>query len=332
MRRLGIAFGWRDAPLENILTCARFAEEAGAESVWVPEAWGRDAFLALAAVAQATERVKLATGIVNVYSRSPAALAMAAATLDERSKGRVILGLGSSGPGVVERWHGAHFERPLTRIRETVAIARLVLSGAKVDYQGSLFRVSGFKLAMTPPKGRIPIYIAALGPKMLRLAGAVGDGVLLYLYSLATIPKAIEEIRNGANQAGRSLETFDVAALLPTVVSESKEAQALVAPLIAYYVGGMGSYYRRLINESGFQSEASKIAEAWQSGDRLSATRAVSERLIDSVALAGTPDDCRGRLEEFRKSGVSLPILSLSTQDDRSTLASCDAIKAMLSG
>ena len=333
MKRLGVAFGWREAPLENILTCARYAERAGVESVWIPEAWGRDAFLALSAIAQVTERAKLATGIVNVYSRSPAALAMAAATLDELSNGRGILGLGSSGPGVIERWHGIRYEGPLTRIRETVKIVRLALSGAKADFQGSLFHVSDFKLAMAPPKHRIPIYIAALGTKMLRLTGEIGDGVLLYLCSLPTIPKAVEEIRKGANEAGRSLENFDVAALLPTVVSENrKEAQAVVAAAIAYYVGGMGSYYRRLINESGFQSEAVKINQAWQSGDRLSARRAVSERLIDSVALAGTPDECGRRLEEFRKSGVSLPILSLSTQDDRSTLASCDAIKAMLSG
>jgi len=331
MKKLGVAFSWRESPLENILTCARCAEQAGIESVWIPEAWGRDAFLALAAVAQATDRVKLGTGIVNVYSRSPAALAMSAATLDELSHGRAILGVGSSGPGVVERWHGIRYERPLTRVRETVRIARLALSGATTDFQGSFFHVSGFKLAMGPPRRAVPIYIAALGPKMLRLAGEIADGVLLYLCSLPAIPKAINEIRKGANRAGRSLDNFEIATLLPTVVSENrKEAQSIVARAIAYYVGGMGTYYRRVISESGFASEASKINEAWQRGDRLSATNAVSEQLISSVALAGPPAECRQKLEDFTKSGVNLPILSISAQDDRATNDSCATIRALM--
>jgi F420-dependent oxidoreductase-like protein len=331
MKRLGVAFSWRESSLENILTCARCAEQAGIESVWIPEAWGRDAFLTLAAVAQVTDHVKLGTGIVNVYSRSPATLAMGAATLDELSKGRAILGVGSSGPGVVERWHGIRYERPLTRVRETVGIVRLALSGATTNFQGSFFHVSDFKLAMDHPKRPIPIYVAALGPKMIRLAGEIADGVLLYLCSLQAIPKANEEIRKGADEAGRPLENFDIAALLPTVVSESRsDAQAMVARAIAYYVGGMGTYYRRVISESGFASEASKINEAWQRGDRLSATKAVSPQLIDSVALAGSPDECRRKLEDFRSSGVTLPIVSLSTQDGHATMNSCETIKTLM--
>jgi len=330
MKRLGIAFSWRENDLQNILTCARFADQAAVESVWIPEAWGRDALLALGAIARETSHVKLGTGIVNVYSRSPATLAMGAATLDELSNGRAILGVGSSGPGVVERWHGIPYKRPLTRVRETVKIARLALSGASTDFQGSFFHVGGFKLA-TGPKHAVPIYIAALGPKMLRLAGEIADGVLLYLCSLQAIPNTIKQIENGANEAGRSLEKFDVAALLPTVVSENcREAQAAIARAIAYYVGGMGMYYRRIISESGFASEASKINEAWQRGDRNGATKEVSERLINSVALAGSPEECRRRLEDFRQSGVALPIASLSVQDSRATADSCETIKTLM--
>ena len=333
MGRLGVAFSWRESSLENILTCARCAEEAGIESVWIPEAWGRDAFVALAAVAQVTDHVKLGTGVVNVYSRSPATLAMGVATLDELSGGRAILGVGSSGPRVVEHWHGSRFERPLSRVRETVAIVRLALSGATTDFQGSFFRVSGFRLAMGKPKYSIPIYIAALGPRMLRLAGEIADGVLLYLCSLHAVAKAMKEIRRGADEVGRSLENFAVAALLPTVVSENRrEAQAAVARVIAYYVGGMGDYYRRAIDESGFATEASEINEAWRRGDRQSATKAVTERLIDSVALAGPADECRRRLEDFRSSGVVLPILSLSTQNGFAAAAFCETVKALMAG
>jgi len=332
-KRLGVAFSWRAASLENILSCARCAEEAGIESVWIPEAWGRDAFLTLAAIAEVTRRVKVGTGIVNVYSRSPAALAMGAATLDELSKGRAILGVGASGPGVVERWHGIRYERPLTRVRETVEIVRLALSGVTTDFQGSSFHVKDFKLAMDHPKRVMPIFIAALGPKMLRVAGQVADGVILYLYSLAAIPNAIREIRKGATEAGRPFENFEVAALLPTVVSENRgEARIIVARAIAYYVGGMGTYYRRAISGFGFASEASKIKEAWQRGDRRSATKEVSDQLIDSVALAGSIDECRLRLQDFRNAGVTLPILSLSTQDDRTTAESCETIKTLMRG
>jgi len=331
VKRLGVAFSWRENSLENIIKCARCAEEAGVESVWMPEAWGRDAFLALGAIAQATERVKLGTGIVNVYSRSPATLAMSVATLDEISKGRGILGLGSSGAGVVERWHGIRYQRPLTRMRETVAIVRQALSGATANFQGSVFNVRDFKLAMPTPNHVIPIYVAALGPKMLRLAGEVADGVLLYLCSLPLIPKAIEEVRKGAKESGRPFENIDIAAHLPTVLSKDRgEAQARVARVIAYYVGGMGTYYRRAVSESGFAAEANKINEAWQRGDRLSATKAVSEQLIDSVALAGTEDDCRKKLEDFRRSGLDLPILSVATLDGQATTDSCDTIKSLM--
>jgi probable F420-dependent oxidoreductase len=297
----------------------------------MPEAWGRDAFLALAAIARSTEHVKLGTGIVNVFSRSPATLAMSAATLDELSNGRAILGLGSSGPGVVERWHGIRYERPLTRVRETVGIARLALSGASTDFQGSVFHLSNFKLAMDQPQRKIPIYVAALGPKMLSLAGEIADGVLLYLRPLSLIPNAINEVRKGADKARRQVSDVDIAALLPTAVSEDRrEARDGVARAIAYYVGGMGTYYRRLVSESGFESEAAKIKYAWEQGDRVSATNAVSDRLIDSVALAGSPDECRRKLQDFRNSGVTLPILSLSTEAGHGTMGFCESIKTLM--
>jgi probable F420-dependent oxidoreductase len=299
----------------------------------MPEAWGRDAFMALAAVARSTERVKLGTGIVNVYSRSPATLAMGAATLDELSNGRAILGLGSSGPGVVERWHGIPYDRPLTRIRETVNIARLALSGASTDFQGAIFRVSDFKLAMDHPQRRVPIYLAALGPKMLALAGEIADGVLLYLRPIQSIPDAINEIRKGVEKAGRQVSDLDVAALLPTAVSANRrDARDEVAKAIAYYVGGMGTYYRQLVSESGFESEAVMIRSAWELGDRISATKAVSDRLIDSVAVAGSPDECRKKLGEFRSSGVTLPILSLSTQARGEIMGFCESIKMLMAG
>ncbi len=330
MKRLGLSFGWREKSLKDIVSCCQVADDAGLESVWIPEAWGRDAFVALAAIANATQRIKLATGIVNVYSRSPAAIAMGAATLEELANGRVMLGLGSSGSMVVERWHGLHFEQPFTRLRESIAIVRQILSGSSVNLQGKIFHVSDFRLAVQPPTRKISIYLAALGPRMLRLAGGIADGVLLYLCPLTNVREAMVEIRKGAEQVNRPIGDVDVAAFLPTCVSErAEEARLAVAKVIAYYVGGMGTYYYQTVSESGFRTEADIIRAAWQRGDRVAATTEVTQRLIDSVALAGSPDECRKRLEEFRTAGVSLPILSFSIADQKGPQTVSEAIKTL---
>jgi F420-dependent oxidoreductase-like protein len=330
MKRLAVSFSWRDKSLQDIVSCGRLAEEVGLETVWISEAWGRDAFLALAAVAASTHRIKLGTGIVNVYSRSPATIAMAITTLDELSNGRAILGLGSSGAAVVERWHGLHYQRPLTRLHETITIVRQILSGNTVNLQGRIFQVSDFQLAVQPPTHTIPIYLAALGPKMLRLAGSIADGVLLYLCPMSKIAYAIAHVREGANLAGRPSASVDVAAFLPTFVSENREeARRNVAASVAYYVGGMGTYYHRLLTESGFEAEANRIRDAWQRGDRVSATKQVTDQIVGSVALAGTPNECRSRLEEFRRAGVDLPILSFYIPDEKALQTVRESIRSL---
>lgn len=333
MNRLGLSFSWREKSLTDIVSCCQIAEEVGLDSVWIPEAWGRDAFLTLAAIANATERIKLATGIVNAYSRSPAAIAMGIATLEELSHGRAILGLGSSGSGVVERWHGFHFQKPLTRLRESTTIIRQILSGSPVNLHGEVFQVGDFRLATQTPTRNIPIYIAALGPKMLRLSGEVADGALLYLCPPSKVHDAIAQVQLGAEHAGRPSGSVDIAAFLPTCVSENAErARLTIARAIAYYVGGMGTYYHRMVSESGYRKEADNIRAAWLRGDRATATKQVTQQLIDSVALAGFPAECRTRLEDFRKAGVNLPILSFSLSDQKGKQSVGDSIKALAGG
>jgi len=330
MNRLGVSFSWRDKSLADIVSCSRSAEDAGVESVWISEAWGRDAFLALAAIAAATKRIKCATGIVNVYSRSPATIATSTATLDELSNGRAILGVGSSGALVIERWHGLRYDQPFARIRETTAIVRQILAGGQLRFQGDIFHVSDFRLAVPPPSHKIPIYLAALGPKMLKLAGRIADGVLLYLCPLPKIADAVAEVRKGTAKAKNQSEKVDVAAFLPTVVSQSQEkAQQAIAAAIAYYVGGMGTYYHRIVSESGFETQANRIRAAWQSGDRAGAITAVSAELVDSIGLAGPPDQCKRKLEEFRKAGIDLPILSFYMPNNESAEIARESIKAL---
>ncbi len=306
------------------------AEQAGVESAWIPEAWGRDAFLALATVANATQHIKLATGIINAYSRTPAAIAMATATLEELSNGRAMLGIGSSGASVIERWHGLHFQQPFTRLRECVAIIRQILSGERVNFDGKVFHVSNFRLAMQAPTRKIPIYLAAMSPQMLQLAGEIADGALLYLNPLAKMPEAIAEIQKGAEKANRPAGSVDVAAFLPTIVTEQPElGKQLVARVIAYYVGGMGAYYHRKLSEVGFKDVADKIQAAWMRGDRARATSEVTQELVDAIAITGTPAQCRSKLQEFRKAGVSLPILSFSVDNPQAVQAVSASIKTL---
>jgi len=332
MNRLGISFGWRDKSLTGIVECVQVAEQAGVESAWIPEAWGRDAFLALATIANATKRIKLATGIINAYSRSPAAIGMATATLEELSDSRAILGIGTSGALVIERWHGLHFQQPFTRLRECITIVRQILSGEQVNLEGKVFHVSNFRLATQAPTRRIPIYLAAMSPQMLQLAGEIADGALLYLQPLSKMADAIAQLQKGAEHAKRPAGSVDVAASLPTLVSEQPEqAKQLVARVIAYYVGNMGVYYHRKLSESGFKAEADKIQAAWMRGDRAKATSEVTQELVDAVAITGTASQCRLRLQEFRKAGVTLPILSFSVDNQQAAQTVSESIKTLTS-
>ncbi|HXG67099.1 MAG TPA: LLM class flavin-dependent oxidoreductase, partial [Blastocatellia bacterium] len=184
MRRLGLylgrlpGFDKRGLDRRELLECVRAADACGYDSFWLPEAWEREAFATLAEIALRTERIGIATGIINVFSRSPALIAMGAATLDEISGGRVRLGLGTSGARVIEDFHGVPYRKPLTRLKETIQIIRLLLAGERVDFEGDCFRLKRFKLGFKPLRADIPIYVAALTPKSLRQLGHVADGWL----------------------------------------------------------------------------------------------------------------------------------------------------------
>lgn len=172
MARIGLTLPRsEDLPRQEIVEVVQQAEALGYDSVWVGESWGRDGFTWLTQLACHTTRIKLATGITTVFSRAPALIAQTVAALDEISAGRVILGLGTSGPLVIENWHGLPFERPLRRTREYIEIIRLILSGERVNYQGEIFQLKGFRLPFAPVRSRVPIYVASLGPQNLRLTG-----------------------------------------------------------------------------------------------------------------------------------------------------------------
>jgi alkanesulfonate monooxygenase SsuD/methylene tetrahydromethanopterin reductase-like flavin-dependent oxidoreductase (luciferase family) len=264
----------------------------------------------LSAAAAQTSRILLGTGITSVFVRTAPTIAMAAAAVDDISGGRFILGLGSSHKVQVEGEHGVAYAKPLTRVRESVAVIRELLRTGRATYAGETVRINNFDLWFTPRRPDIPIYLSAVFENGIRLCGEIADGVLLTRITVATAAQVREQLRAGATRAGRDPNTIAVASLLPTVVAETRAAAlAALRPGLAFYAGFFPRY-NRLMAEHGFAGEAAAIAAAWSRGDREAAERAVSDALIDATSIAGTPAECRARVEEYRAAGMDVPILS----------------------
>ena len=309
MERLGIAVSGGPSPAE-IVELVGLAERLGYESAWVAEGHGGDQFAILAAAATQTSRILLGTSITSVFVRTVPTIAMAAASVDDISAGRFILGIGSSHKVQVEAEHGVPYGKPLTRVRESVAAIRELLRAGRASYRGEAVRIDNFDLWFTPRRPEIPIYLSAVFPKMIALCGEIADGVMLTRSTLATAARVREQLRDGARRAGRDPGRIVVSSLLPTVVAASREAAlAELRPGLAFYAGFFPRY-NRLMAEHGFAADAAAIAAAWAKGDRAAAERAVSDALIDGTSIAGTPDQCRARIEAYRQSGLDLPILS----------------------
>ncbi|HVF92499.1 MAG TPA: LLM class flavin-dependent oxidoreductase [Blastocatellia bacterium] len=321
MRRLGLylgrlpGFDKRGLDRRELIECVRAAEACGYDSFWMPEAWEREAFAVLTELATRTSRIGLGTGIVNVFSRSPALLAMSAATLDDISEGRFRLGLGTSGARVVEDFHGSPFNRPLTRLKETIQIVRLLLSGEPADFEGECFKLERFKLGFKPLRPDIPIYVAALSPNSLRQLGETADGWLPTHWPRAHLSEGLREIVAGAARAGRDAGRIEAAPFVNVIVDDdaSRARNAARFPL-AYYIGGMGRYYHASLSRLGFSAEADRIREAWQAGRPRDAIKAVTDELIDQVAICGPLESCRAKLDEMYETGATLPLIPIPAE------------------
>lgn len=304
MTRTGVLFA-----LADDLDLVRQAEALGYESVWAAEGQGKTAFGKLERWASVTDRVGLATGIVNVFSRTPAALAAATATLDAHSQGRAILGLGVAHPDVVEGFHGAEFDRPLRRLHEYVRLVRRYLRGEVSSFEGEFFSPArtSFWDAFEPVRGEIPIYNAALGPGNVRLTGQVADGWLPNLYPMDGFEEAMEWLATGAERAGRSVDDVDVAMYVLAVPDEDRDAaRRRAAEHVAYYLRDLPGYYDRPAAQAGFADEVAAVEAADSTTE---ATAEIGDAFLDTVAVAGTPDECRARVDELRSAGIDLPIV-----------------------
>ena len=310
MERIGVAFTSNLAPKE-IVECVQLAEELGYESAWMAEGHGGDPFSILTACGLATEAILLGTSITSVFVRSAPTIAMAAACLDHFSQGRCILGLGSSHKVQVEPEHGLTFDQPVQRLRECVDIVRGLLRDGEVSYKGSVFNIDRFDLWFKPLRPEIPIYVAAVFPKMLEICGEIAQGTLLTSCTLEHATSAAEHVALGAIRAGRNPVEVDVATLLPCrISSDPEEARNSMRPGFAFYAGF--PRYRRLMAEAGFAQEVEAMHQAWRQGDTEGVTRLVPTGLIDKMALAGTADRCQQRLHDYRRAGITLPVVSPS--------------------
>ncbi|KTG26979.1 LLM class flavin-dependent oxidoreductase [Haloferax profundi] len=314
--RIGVLFALRDDPSLVVR-----AEELGYESAWAAEGQGKTAFGKLERWAVHTDEIGLATGIVNVFSRTPATLAAATATLDAHSNGRAILGLGVAHPGVVETFHGVPFERPLSRMHEYVELVRRYLRGEADSFDGEFFTPerTSFWDAFEPVRDEVPIYNGALGPANVRLTGQVADGWLPNLYPRPQFEEAMGWLQTGAERAGRDVSDVDVAMYVLTSVHEDPdEAHRAAAEHVAYYLRDVPGYYDRAAKEAGFadEVEAVRAAPTTEAG----ATE-ISADFLAPLGIVGTPDDARRRLDELREMGVDLPIVRAPGGVDRDWVA-----------
>ena len=292
------------------------AERLGYESVWAAEAYGSDAATVLGWLAGLTSTIKLGSAIFQMPGRSAAMTAMTAATIDQLSGGRMLLGIGSSGPQVAEGWHGQRFGRQMQRTREYVAVVRKALARERLEFDGETLTLplpdgpgKALKLTIAPVQEQIPIYLAAIGPNNTRLAGEIADGWIPTLFSPEHVAESRTLLQEGAARSGRSLEGFDIAPTVYVAITDDIAAgRDLVRPLVALYVGGMGSrtqnFYNALVCRYGFEDEAREVQDLYLDGKRDEAAAALSDELIDTVALCGPAEHVRDRLAVYRAAGV----------------------------
>ncbi|MFB6084182.1 MAG: LLM class flavin-dependent oxidoreductase [Halorientalis sp.] len=291
---------------------ATTAEQLGYGSVWMPELWGSDAFVQLSAVAAATDEVRLGTAIANVFSRSPAVLSMAAATVDRYADGRMVLGTGVSTAKAIEDLHGMDYENPVRRAHETIAVAQRYLSTdeGRVSYDGELIQVEDFE-----PLGRdVPVYHAALGPANRRVVARLADGWIPHNVPFPDLPEAFGDIEETAAEAGRDASEITVAPYVPSAVSDEdpEAARDAIRGHVAYYVGN-GEGYRKAVAQR-FPDGADAVAERWRDGDRGAAKDAVTDEMVDALGVAGTTEQARDRLDELQDGIVDLPMITVPRQ------------------
>ena len=294
--------------IEEVLHCSKSLSDSKIDSIWIPETWGMENFSTMSAVASNTDSQKIGSSIINIYSRSPSTIAMGAATVDILSKGRLILGLGTSSMPIVEDFHGNKFSNPVQRMKEYVEIIRLALSKKQMNYSGKVFQLNNFTLLIEPKRKSIPIYLAAINEKMVNLTWEIADGVIFYLRPLEEMKKTITKMQ--------SKKRIDVTCQIITCISEDSEIAILRAKkTLAFYIS-VGNIYREFLSKNGFQNETNNIFDEFKKSGFKSNHELVTEKMLNSLCIAGNPNESKKQLQKFRDSGVDLPIIQFNPIED----------------
>ena len=324
--RLGLHIGYWGLGMsaQEQLDLVLEAEKLGYDSVWTAEAYGSDAATILAWLAGQTERVKLGSAIFQMPGRSAAMTAMTAATIDQLSDGRMLLGIGSSGPQVAEGWHGQRFGKQLQRTREYVAVVRMALARERVVFEGETLQLplpdgpgKALKLTIAPVQERMPIYLAAIGPKNTTLGAEIADGWIPTLFSPEHVGEFRPLLEEGFARAGggKGFDDFDIAPTVNVFVTDDVEsARDAMRPYVALYVGGMGSrkqnFYNQLVQRYGFEDAAREVQDLYLDGKKDEATAALPGELLDAISICGPRDVARERIAVFRDAGVGTLMVS----------------------
>jgi F420-dependent oxidoreductase-like protein len=332
--RLGLSLGYQTSwstPADH-LALAQEADRLGFAVVWAAEAYGSDSPSMLAWIAGQTTRIDVGSAVMQIPARTPAATAMTAATIDALSGGRFRLGLGVSGPQVSEGWHGVRFGKPLGRTREYVEIVKLALARKPVAYDGAHYTLplpdgpgKALRLGFHPPREHIPIYLAAVGPKNLELAGEIADGWLAVFFSPELGPEQLRDVAAGRAKVGAGLAGFDVVASVPVAIGVDVAACAdVVRPYAALYLGGMGSreqnFYNRLAVRMGYADAARTVQDLYLDRQLRAAAAAVPQQFIDRTCLLGPGDRIADRMAEYAAAGVTTLSVTLFAGDRESSL------------
>ena len=301
---------------DELVAYTQRAEKFGIDQAWSAEAWGMDAIVPLAFLAAKTEKIGLGTGIMQISARVPSMIAMTSQSMATVSNDRFLLGLGVSGPQVVEGLHGASFANPLGRLRECMEIIRLGLNGERVQYEGKHYQLprpggEGKPIRLSqPPRPNLPIYLATLGPKSLEMTGELANGWLGTSFMPEHADVFLEPLRAGATKAGRSFSEIDIQIGVGIEIGDDVEAMIEARkPAMAFTLGGMGSaktnFYNDAFCRAGYQDAAEEVQTLWVKGDKSAAIQRVPDEMILKTSLIGTPDMIRGRLNAYRDAGVT---------------------------
>jgi 5,10-methylenetetrahydromethanopterin reductase len=310
--------GYNPSSLFNTQDILEFAKQLDykpqANSLWIPESWGREAFVMLGAIAAMTRRIKLGTSIVSMFSRSPATLAMAASTLDNISLNRTIIGIGASTPILAEDWHGIKFVHPLKRMREYVTCFRIISSGETINFDGNFFKLKNIKIMHPSQRKKIPVFLGAVNTGMIKLATEIADGIILYLSPLDELKKSVERIKSLTSSKSKS---FEICSVFITAISNKYPdlARERAAKTLAFYVA-VGKYYNEFLSLHGFKNEVEQITTEYQNHGIENISKFVTDPMLDSLTIYGTTEDCFKSLKRFFSCGVSLPILQVNPVKD----------------